>query len=228
MADPVELPFGMPELDESERQRRAEELAQGKAKRHEDAVRAWRQVPETYQGRELELSTRLSPLLRAKIAQAHATTLSAFLFGPTGIGKTTAIAWLLRRALADFETSDGTRAKEAPGLLWTTASDIALSDRRHPLGSDKPPLLAQAIAAPLLVLDDVGLEPSGVLFEVLQARYGSRRPILATSGLTKRQLTEHLGAAGVRRLTAQHAGYPVLVVDAHERGDSKGSSGGKG
>ncbi len=226
MADAPELPFVVPDDDDGARQRQQAE-AERKAERHEKAAKAWRTIPDTYRAHENELLARCSPIVRARLAKSPITC-SAFLFGPTGTGKTTALALLVRRALAEFEASDGKRCAEAPGLLWTTASELALSDRRHPLGSDKPPLLAQAITAPLLVLDEVGIEPSGVIFEILQARYGYRRPVLATSGLTKRQLTEHLGAAGVRRLTDQHAGYPPLNVDAHERADSKGPGGGKG
>lgn len=229
MADPApvqaELPAPPPELDEESRQRAAAESERAKAERHSLASIAWKTIPATYRAHENDLLARCSPLVRAKLSKAGATC-SAFLYGPTGVGKTTALAALVRRALGDFEASEGKRCAEAPGLLWTTASDVALSERRHPLGSDKPPLIAQAISAPLLVLDDVGLEPPGVVFEVLQARYGARRPILASSGLTQRQLTEHLGAAGIRRLTDQHAGYPVLVVNAHE-GESKGGSSAK-
>lgn len=235
MSDPPEtpeLPFvELAEIDDAYRQRRAEDLELDRKKRHDDAVRAWRQIPQAFQGREIELLPRCStrsPLLGARLRKVGTPTLSAFLYGPTGIGKTTALAWLVRRALAEFESSEGARCKQAPGLLWTTAAELALSDRRHPLGADRAPLLAQAIAAPALVLDDVGIEPPGVVFEVLTARYDACRPVLATSGLTKRQLTEHLGAAGVRRLTEQHAGYPVLVVNAHDRDDAKGAPGGKG
>jgi DNA polymerase III delta prime subunit len=230
MSDPAEVtpPGGLFELDDETRRHRQAELEQARQDRHRDAVAAWRRVPHTYQARELELLPRCSPLLRQKLGRAALPTLSALILGPSGIGKTTGLAWLVRRALAEFESSNGERAKEAPGLLWTTAAEIALSDRRHPLGADRAPLLAQAILAPLLVCDDVGLEPPGVVAEVLWARYDAGRPVLATSGCTKKQLTAHLGAAGVRRLTDQHAGSPVLVVDAHDRDDTKGQGGGKG
>jgi len=229
MTDPVKpSPSMLVELDAEQLRFRAAELEQARGDRHRGAVEAWHRVPETYRGRELELLPRCSPLLRHKLGKASLPTLSALLLGPSGIGKTTGLAWLIRRALSEFESSDGQRAKEAPGLLWSTAAAIALSDRRHPLGSDKPPLLAQATTASLLVIDDIGLEPAGVVAEVLWARYDAKRPVMATSGLTKRQLTDHLGAAGVRRLTDQHAGSPVLVVDAHEKSESKAAGGGKG
>jgi len=164
---PEQAPGALFEVDDETRRLRTAELERARQDRHRDAVSAWRRVPQTYQGRETDLVPRLSPLLRHKLGRAGVPTLSALLLGPSGIGKTTCVALLVRRALAEFEASDGQRAKPAPGLLWTTAAGIALSDRRHPLGSDKPPLVAQAMTAPLLVVDDVGLEPAGVVAEIL-------------------------------------------------------------
>lgn len=218
------LPATPPEMSERELAERKAAQDRARSERKGQARQAWSLVPPAFRASGPDLMTRCSGLIRARLGKLGTPTLSALLLGPTGVGKTSAVAWLLGRSLAEFEQSDGERFAQAPGLLWATATDVALSDRRHPLGAEQPPLVKLAISATALVLDDVGLEPAGVLWEVLQARYYQRRPTLATTGLTKRQLSDHLGAAGVRRLTDQHAGYPVLVVDAHE---PKSQGGGK-
>lgn len=186
------------------------------------ALEAWHRVPATFRASVADLLKRLEhertgPAGRrmlARVREAH--TIAALLAGPTGCGKTTAAAVLVRRALAAFESSGGDRFACATDLVWTNGVELALAERRHALGAGEPELLAKARRCGLLVLDDVGIEESGAVFPILSARYDECRATIATTSLGRAALTKHLGAAGVRRLVEQHVGAPVLVAECHD------------
>lgn len=130
-------------------------------------------------------------------------TLGAVLLGPTGCGKTTAAGLLALRC--------------APSELhWCYATDLAMADRYHKLGAGEPEAIQTARKAKALVLDDIGVESSSALWTILNHRYHEGLPTIATSGLTRDELTSAIGAAAVRRLRDQHAGHEVLIVDLHE------------
>ncbi|HEY6056258.1 MAG TPA: hypothetical protein VIU86_20170 [Gaiellaceae bacterium] len=153
----------------------------------------------------------LEPRIRnAKLLTAlrRLDTRCALLLGPTGEGKTSAALW----------------ARQRHRGAWMTARDLGASERRHPLGEALPPLLREALRAPVLYLDDLGTEESrdlGVLQYVIDQRYASGRATFVTSGLTPKGLAEYLGAPTLRRLVEQHVArgdgseWPVLQVDLH-------------
>lgn len=135
-------------------------------------------------------------------------TRCALLLGPTGEGKTSAALW----------------AKLRHRGTWMTARDLGASERRHPLGEELPPLLREALRAPVLYLDDLGTEETrdlGVIQYVIDQRYASGRATFVTSGLTPKGLADYLGAPTLRRLVEQHvrrsdgSEWPVLQVDLH-------------
>lgn len=107
------------------------------------------------------------------------------LLGPTGVGKTTALAYAVRclgfdvegegyhrRVRARMESNQslgwarqcaqvaqhggGSRAAEC--IVWTTAFDLVDSVRRHPLGEGEPQAVSDATSKRVLVLDDLGNE----------------------------------------------------------------------
>jgi hypothetical protein len=154
-----------------------------------------------------ELSERLPGAMAARLG--NAATLSALLMGPTGCGKTTAAAVLaLRCAPVD--------------LHWVYATDLATADRYHKLGQGEPPALEQCRKAKALVLDDIGAEPNPALWTILNHRYHEGLPTIATTGLTRDELSATIGAAAVRRLVEQHAGHEVLIADCHGRANRAG------
>lgn len=205
------------------REREAKRSERARALRHR-AIEAWRRVPQTFRAPVPDLLKRLEHertgvpgrRLLGKLREARAV--AAVLSGPTGCGKTTAAAVLVWRALADFESSEGERCECATDLVWTTAIDLAVAERRHALGQGEPELLAKARRCGLLVLDDLGLEEPAAVFPILSARYDECRATIVTTGLplTKLGLTKHLGAAGVRRVVEQHVETAVLVADCHD------------
>lgn len=220
VGDLFTLPPAPDEL-EAARERDAA-LTELERKLRAQAVEAWRRVPSTFRAAVPELLRRIEhertgapgKRLLGKVREAH--TIAALLSGPTGCGKTTAAAVLVRRALAEFEQSGGKRCACATELVWADAVELAVAERRHALGAGEPELLAKARRAGLLVLDDVGLEEPGAVFPILQARYSENRATIVTTGLTREGIRKHLGAAGVRRITEQHVGVPVLLAECHD------------
>lgn len=223
------LPPSPDELaDEAERYQVQRTAAEQEQRLKRAAALAWRLVPAAFNFPTPDLIGRCARPLAARVTSVD--TVAALLIGPTKSGKSTAAAVLVRRALHDYVHSQGKRFACAIDLVWTTAVDLALAERRHPLGAGEPPLLLQASTCGLLVLDDLGLEPEGAVFPVLSQRYHACRPTITTSGLTTSGLSKHLGAAGARRLHDQHAaGMPVLFVDCHEKKSSpaKNTTGGR-
>jgi DNA replication protein DnaC len=225
MADPkLAATFTLPpSLDELDLARERERLELRDRQEHEEAFTkakaAWQQMPPAFHARAEELVARCrSLLLRQKVNGLGKPTLSALLIGPSGDGKSSAAACLVRRALAAYTDSKGTTFKAAIGFQWVTAADLAMADRRHPLGDGRPPVIEKAMRASALVLDDVGLEVSAEpILDVLRVRYDMCLPTICTSGLTQDELERHLGSAGVRRMVDQHAGFPLLMVDSHAK-----------
>lgn len=193
------------------------------------ALGAWQRVPMTYRATASELLKRIE-LARSGPAGAAAIrmlgklresyAIAGVLAGPTGCGKSTGAALLVRRALGEFEASGGERCACATDLVWARATEIAVAERQHALGAGEPELITRARRAGLLVLDDLGLEEPGAVLPILSARYDECRATLVTTGLTttgaKPGLTKHLAAGGARRLVEQHVGSPVLWADAHD------------
>src|SRR5690606_9469681 len=123
-----------------------------------------------------------------------------------GAGKTTWCA-LVVLAYAAWSTSedsdplsdDGNRLAQ---FAWTTGHALVRARREHGLGDGDAPLIAQAMRASVLVVDELGAEPaSEVPFEVVDWRYASGLPTLITSGLTSTGFRERYGDALWRRLT---------------------------
>lgn len=153
------------------------------------------------------LEGRIDTRLRAALIRTRSPC--GLFLGPTGVGKTSAMAWL---------------AAEWPGLQ-IHARELASSERRHGLGEGYPPEIRDARSVRVLYLDDIGTEEQrdlGALQFVLNHRYESGLATVATSGLTQEQLTAHIGAAYSRRLVDQHVRrkdgteWPVLLVDMHK------------
>jgi hypothetical protein len=218
------LPPSFDELAEArERKAQRDDAERKLAARVADA---WRRVPAAFRRTMPELLKQIedSPAqpanrrLLAKVRDLHA--IAGVLSGPTGCGKTTAAAVLVRRALAEFQQSNGERCECATDLVWTSAIELALAERRHALGAGEPELLVKARTCGLLVLDDLGLEEPGSVLPILSSRYDWCRATIATTGLGRKALATHLGAAGVRRLLEQHVGMPVgmavPLIECHD------------
>jgi DNA replication protein DnaC len=145
---------------------------------------------------------------------------SVLVLGPSGVGKTAAAAFLVRRlSEAAVESCARAASSETPELdfaariLWTTGAALIVARREHALGVGEPPALWRAKTASLLVLDELGHESGAadpVLLEVIDHRYAQRSPTIVTSGLTRIEFVARYGDALFRRLT-EHG----VLVEAH-------------
>ncbi len=156
----------------------------------------------------VELSARIDAV---GLARARAIDLVGLdrvtLLGPAGAGKTT-----LAAALAMAWASIHGRAAE-----FVPAVDLGVARQQHGLGEGEPRRVLQAMAAPLLVLDDVGQEVEigvPVVAHVLQHRYDHVKSTVATSGLTVDQLVARYGSGVARRLLETVGGATVLKLQS--------------
>lgn len=117
--------------------------------------------------------------------------------GGAGAGKTTLACACLRERL--------------DGGLFMSAIALGLARAQARLGDGEPELVERAIAAPLLLLDDVGQEPkvsTNAVKDVVFARYDADLPTWVTTGLTSQELVALYGDGFLRRI----AGDGALVV----------------
>jgi DNA replication protein DnaC len=143
--------------------------------------------------------------------------------GPTGLGKTTVAASIVRRwyalpiarlSVCDREAYEKTRF---PSLEWARAFDLNNARLEHKFGTSEPEVITDAKRCDFLVLDDIGRESrrpgsEDVIEEVLQERYDKGRVSFVTTGLRLEQVVERYGDAVVRRIV-EAGGKPGKVVD---------------
>ena len=81
---------------------------------------------------------------------------------------------------------------------------ITFARRRHPLGQGEPRVIEDAFAAPLLVLDDLGLdnptEATSPIEEFVRDRYNRRRALWVTTFLTRAEMCKRYGDGFARRV----------------------------
>jgi DNA replication protein DnaC len=142
--------------------------------------------------------------ISAKPLRRWATTYDAqagsLLLGATGVGKTAAAVFARRRLVRARCAAELGHVYQAPLLR---AADIGAILREHPLGRGMPGPLRDAETADLLILDDLGWEQDrdrAAVADLIAARYDSRRPTVATSGLGQAALARRYGDAVVRRI----------------------------
>lgn len=136
------------------------------------------------------------------------------LLGRTGIGKSSAAAWLFRRLLRMGWEGGGAPWARAQGLRWCSADDLARARGEHGLGRGEAPAVEIAERTELLFLDDLGWDRDpAVVSSVLHARYEAQRPTIATSGRTVDELVATYGAAVMRRLNDAGGRGSMTIVD---------------
>jgi DNA replication protein DnaC len=135
------------------------------------------------------------------------------LLGPTERGKSAAAAYCFRRLLGRGVFYGGEAWKFARWMWWFGAKDLERSRLEHKLGAGEAPEMLRAAGASLLVIDDAGWDrdPAAVS-AILAERYEDARPTIVTAESLAR-LTEHYGAAVVRRM-AEAGGPRVTIVEA--------------
>lgn len=125
----------------------------------------------------LSARVALDPERIGKAIQSPPTR-NLLLMGPTRAGKTTlAVAMLFAWVRAE---------PRRRGALFVASRDLAKARSRYRLGDGEAPLVERMLAAPLVLLDDLGQEANdrdGCISDIVYGRYDTRRPTWITSGI---------------------------------------------
>jgi DNA replication protein DnaC len=137
----------------------------------------------------------------AKVTKAASGSEWLLLRGEAGLGKSVcaaAVAW--------------SGAERGVALLWLDAFELANAVARAPLGVE-PRLVRDALAAPLLVVDDLGSEtavPTSPIAEVLHRRHARGARTIVTTWLDIGATEARYGSGIARRLYER-----AVVVEFH-------------
>lgn len=152
-------------------------------------------IPPRYADAALERPDVWSWLMLALVDPKHAPSL--LLAGPTGTGKThLAYAALRLAAEAGHKT-----------LAWVATSTAALyGDLRPSAKRDSEAVFGRVLAAPLLLLDDLGAAKTTewteeITYRLIDHRYNHCLPSIFTTNARKGELTQILGDRIGSRLT---------------------------
>lgn len=156
--------------------------------------------------------------------------------GPTGLGKTSFGMLVLRRILEaqydaeeaagdDFWKRQAVR-RQGISVMCVGAHHLPSAVLQTGLGKGEPELVAEAVNAGFLVLDDMGWESrragaADVVVEVLARRYDAGRVTFVTSGKRLDEFIATYGEAVVRRI-CEAGGKPGRVIDLWPKGGSCG------
>lgn len=136
---------------------------------------------------------------------------SLLFMGPTGSGKTSLAVAMLD---AWVRAEPGRRT----GAFFVEAGWLARARARHRLGADEAPLVADALRATLLVLDDLGNEREdrdGCITDIVYGRANADLPTWVTCGLsTKEQTMDAFAAVLARRYDG---GFVRRVLETSKR-----------
>lgn len=134
------------------------------------------------------------------------TSGSLYLCGPVGTGKTQ-YAWAASVAWAQQHRTRVRLVQRATSLF----------DELRP-GNDHRSVIGDCQRAPLLVIDDLGVEKASDwtrerLYEIVDDRYAYGRPMLVTSNLRPSELADHVGERVASRFAEMCDVVPVTGAD---------------
>ncbi len=157
----------------------------------------------------------LHPTLRRLVDAEKHHERSVLVMGPTKAGKSTAVTLMVRRCLRfikdpgkaaggtfDYQGSRlSVMSLRVPRIHWVYARALAQCSKYHPLGAGEPEPIIVSKHAPVLVIDDLGLERDiGDVVDVVHERYEKGLSTWTTTGLSMPELNDRYGEAFVRRL----------------------------
>ena len=173
-------------------------VARARAWRLDEARAAARDsVPTHFRWPDLDgsaLRARVTPPSAINEARAEIDFggLVLLLSGDAGSGKTSLACALLLGHVASGEHGSA---------RYVTSRDLGRADRDSRLGAE-PPILRAARAASMLVIDELGSEPSGreAVRDIIVDRHAAERPTILASWLGRRSVGERYGAGVERRI----------------------------
>jgi len=128
--------------------------------------------------------------------------------GPVGTGKTH-LMWAIYRAIAEADP-------QRFGVI--SVKVVSLLARLRPGGDESHDYVSRLCRAPLLMLDDIGAQKgsewvSERLYEIVDARYEAKLPIICTTNRKPDKLAETAGERVASRLIEMCEIFPVLGGD---------------
>lgn len=178
---------------------------------------AFASIPEGFAWARLDAPTLAQRVARPEFIAALTDALDlsglrALFVGRPGSGKTSLAVAYLRSWLLTLADREATPAelREARAARFVATYDLAAATRETKLGGT-PALVAEALGASVLVLDELGAEPAdgyAVVYRILHERHARNLTTLATTGQTMADLTKCYGTGIGRRLTER-----VLTFD---------------
>lgn len=125
-------------------------------------------------------------------AREACTKRRVVLVGPAGHGKTSLAAAMFRH-----------RASRGERNAWAAAWRLGVVRMQYDLGKGEPPMVKKALAAPILVIDDVGIEkntPTNALPDILFERHQEGMATWLTTAMTRKQTADRYGDGIARRV----------------------------
>jgi DNA replication protein DnaC len=159
-----------------------------------------------------QMRARIAPSIMATIAKWKPTEGNLLILGDTGVGKTTAAAYIFKRMVLNMAAKSQDGLSDALRVRWFTAMQLGKARRESALGRTVDEL-ERAKRAKILVIDDVGQSSErDDFFEIIDHRYYRSAPTIITSGLQKRQVEARFGAEMWRRFTV-NGGKPAWTAE---------------
>jgi hypothetical protein len=127
------------------------------------------------------------------------------LMGPAGFGKTSLACWMLQQVIEAGVSGPKGAFARGRRARFVDAVRLCRAVREHALGEGEAPMLAMALTASVLVLDDVGQElgmrmASNPVMDVIRDRHSIGRTTWVTTFLTPEAMETAYGSGTVRRI----------------------------
>ena len=140
---------------------------------------------------------------------------SVVVSGDTGAGKTGGVEAMLYKWLDEARSAiksgpdDDKWPGFRPSFFFVSGHELVGARRNWKIGSEAP-IVTEAKKTGLLILDELGFEPSSDLpFEVIDHRYRQRLVTIVTTGRKPNEFRDRYGDAMYRRLTEEG----ILIED---------------
>lgn len=166
-------------------------------------------IPDGYEGAALDADWLVKLVGHANIARARASigAKRAIFVGPPGAGKTTLAVAMFRACV------EAARPKPPPGRFvlmgrpaahrYMSAHKLAKARAMHPLGDGESPVIAEALACPLLLIDELGGEDqrhASAVAEVIYERHAENKATWITTGVGSNEIATRYGGGIARRI----------------------------